>query len=230
MAYIPSKKEKFSFSKANKISFDIDNDIINMIKKFCKIHNISNNTFYMCIYAIYIYKKTNLTNFFLSSANKNRKSIKEMLMAGMTTKSAYFVVRIQNEKFIDFAKKMRLSLKSCYKHMNYIYNYRSELFKSYNDNRILPSNVFLSYQNLQVDTDKMNINFEIDGDNNVGTYGVDVVSIHIFEYKNNVKIIYDYLEEKYSIEDITNINNQIINIIKQVVNNDSICIHDIIVK
>jgi len=122
---------------------------------------------------------------------------------------------------------MRLSLKTCYKHMNYIYNYKDEIFKKYNDNRAIPSNVFLSYQNLQVDTKKMNINFEIEGDNNVGTYGTEVISIHIFEYNGNVKIIYDYLSEKYSVEDITNINNSIINIIKQVSSDNSISIQDI---
>ena len=225
-AYIPSNKEKYSLSKANKLIFDIDNNITKMVKEFCKTNQISNSTFYMSIYAIYIHKKTNLTNFFLTATNRNRRNIKEKLTAGLLTKTAYFIVKIQNENFIEFTKKMRLTLKSSYKHMNYIYNYRSELFKRYNDNRPIPSNVFLSYQNLQVDTDKMNINFDIEGDNNTGTYGTEVVSIHIFEYKNKVKIIYDYLSEKYSKEDITNINNSIINIIKQVANN-SIQVQDI---
>ena len=69
--------------------------------------------------------------------------------------------------------------------------------------------------------------FEIEGDNNTGTYGTDVVSIHIFEYNGDVKIIYDYLEEKYSQEEITNINNSIINIIKQISENNSVFIEDI---
>ena len=133
----------------------------------------------------------------------------------------------KNEKFVDFAKEMRTTLKSSYKHINYINNYTSELFSQYNDGRNLPSNVFLSYQNLQVDTNKMNINFEIDGDNNVGTYGSDIVSIHIFEYKDKVKIIYDYLLEKYTKEDITNINTSIVSIIEQVSKDNSIFIDDI---
>lgn len=226
-AYIPSNKENYSFSKANKLTFDIDDDTINIVKDFCKTNKISNSSFYMSIYAIYIHKKTNFTNFFLSAANRNRTRIKEMLTAGMLTKTAYFTVQIQNDKFVDFTKKMRLSLKSCYKHMNYIYNYKDELFSRYNDNRALPSNVFISYQNLQVDTHKMNINFDIAGDNNVGTYGTDVVSIHIFEYKGKVKIIYDYLSDKYSVEEITNINNSIIDIIKQISADNSILIQDI---
>lgn len=227
IGYIPSNKKNYSFTKGNKLIFEIDNDIIKIVKDYCKKNKISNSTFYMSIYAIYVYKKTNLTNFFLSAANRNRRKIREMLTPGILTKAAYFIVKIQDEKFVDFTKKMRLSLKSCYKHMDYIYNYRSELFKEYNDNRVIPSNVFLSYQNLQVDTDKMNINFEIDGDNNIGTYGTDVVVAHIFEYKNKVKIIYDYLLEKYSEEEIKDINNSIINIIKQVGNDNNIRIQDI---
>ncbi len=226
-AYLPSNKEKYSFTKSNKLIFDIDNDTIKKVKNFCKKNKISNSTFYMSVYATYIYKKTDLTNFFLSAANRNRRSVREMLTAGMMTKVAYFIVKIQNEKFVDLTKKIRLSLKSCYKHMNYIYDYRTELFKSHNDNRSLPSNVFLSYQNLQVDTKKMNLNFEIEGDNNVGTYGTDVVSIHIFEYNNDVKIIYDYLSEKYSEEEIKNINHSIIQIIKQISEDNNILIQDI---
>ena len=227
IAYIPSKKENFSFSKANKIAFDIDDDIIKKVKKFCKIHEISNSTFYMSVYGIYVNKRTNLTNFFLSAANRNRRKIKEMLMTGMTTKTAYFIVRIMNESFANFTKEMRLSLKSCYQHMNYIYNYKNELFRKYNDNRSVPSKVFLSYQDLELNTDKLNMNFEIEGDNNVGTYGFDLISIHIFEYKGKVKIIYDYLSEQYSKEEITDINNGIINIINQVSENNNILIKDI---
>lgn len=227
VAYIPSKKENFSYSKSCKIAFDIDDDIIKKVKNFCKIHEISNSTFYMSIYGIYVNKRTDLTNFFLSAANRNRRKISELLTTGMMTKTAYFVVKIQNENFVDFTKEMRLSLKNCYQHMNYIYNYKDELFKKYHDNRPLPSKVFLSYQDLQLNTDKMNINFEIEGDNNVGTYGFDVISIHIFEYKGKVKIIYDYLSEQYSEQEIKDMNNGIINIIKQVNENNNILIQDI---
>ena len=227
VSYIPSTKENFSYLKSNKIIFNIDDDVIKKVKNFCKIHEISNSTFYMSIYGIYINKRTNLTDFFLSAANQNRRKIREFFMTGMTTKTAYFVVRVRNEKFVDFTKKIRLSLKSCYQHMNYIYNYKDELFKKYNDNRPLPSKVFLSYQDLKLNTDKMNINFEIEGDNNIGTYGFDVISIHIFEYQGKVKIIYDYLSEQYSEKDISDINDGIISIIEQVSNNNNIYIQDI---
>ena len=73
----------------------------------------------------------------------------------------------------------------------------------------------------------MNINFDVEGDNNVGTYGFDVISIHIFEYRGKVKIIYDYLAEQYSEKEITDINNGIINIIKQVSEDNNINIKDI---
>ena len=227
IAYIPSKKEHYSFIKTKRLIFDIDDDVIKIVKNFCKTHKISKSTFYMSIYSIYIYKRTNLTNFFLSAANRNRRRITEMFMTGMLTKVAYFIVKIPNDNFINFARQVRLSLKSSYKHMNYIYNYRKELFESYNDNRDLPSDVFLSYQDLQVDTDKMNIDFEIDGSNNIGTCGTDVVSIHIFEYKDKVQIMYDYLKEKYSEEEIRSINESIIHIIKQINDNNSIMIQNI---
>ena len=148
-------------------------------------------------------------------------------MAGMRTKTAYLIAEVKNEKFLDYDKKIRLSLKSSYKHMDYIYNYEDELFQQYNDNRPIPSKVFISYQNVQVDTNKININFEIEGDNNPGTYGTDLVPIHVFEHNDNVRIIYDYLLEKYSEKEIAAINNSIINIIKQIGKDDNIYIDDI---
>lgn len=60
----------------------------------------------MSIYAIYIYKKTNLSFFFLTAANRNRRRLKEKLTTGLLTKTAYFIVKIQNEKFLDFIKKI----------------------------------------------------------------------------------------------------------------------------
>ena len=227
IAYIPSKKKKFSYSKANKITFDIDDKIIKKVKRFCEKNGVSNTTFYMSVFAIYINKRTNLTNFFLSTANRNRMKLREMLTTGMMTKTAYFVVNVKDEKFKDFTKEMRLSLKSCYEHMNYIYNYNKEIFKKYHDDRTVPSKVFLSYQDLQLDTDKMNINFEIEGDNNVGTYGFDVIPIHVFEYKGKVKIIYDYLSEQYTKGEINDINNSVIKIIEEVSEDNNILVKDI---
>lgn len=226
-AYFPSKKKNYSFSKTNELAFDIDNDIVEIVKSFCDRNKISNSTFYMSVFSIYIHKITNLTRFFIAVANRNRKSVKEMLMAGMRTKTAYLIAEVKNEKFLDYAKKIRISLKSSYKHMDYLYNYQDELFQQYNVNRPIPSKVFISYQNLQVDTNKININFEIEGDNNPGTYGTDLVPIHVFEHNDNVRIIYDYLLEKYSEKEIAAINNSIIDIIKQIGKDDNIYIDDI---
>ena len=227
IAYIPSKKKKFSYSKANKLAFDIDDDIVKKVKNFCNKNGVSNSTFYMSVFSLYVNKRTGLTNFFLSTANRNRMKLREMLTAGMMTKTAYFVVNVKNESFVDFTKEMRLSLKSCYEHMNYIYNYNKEIFKKYHDDRTVPSKVFLSYQNLDIKTDKMNIKFDIEGDNNVGTYGFDVIPIHVFEYKGKVKIIYDYLSEQYTKGEINDINNSVIKIIKEVSEDNNILINDI---
>ena len=227
IAYIPSKNKKFSYSKANKIVFNIDDDIVKKVKNFCNKNGISNSTFYMSVFAIYVHKRTNLTNFFLSTANRNRMKLRELLTTGMMTKTSYFVVNVKNEPFTKFTKEMRLFLKSCYEHMNYIYNYNKELFKKYHDDRTVPSKVFLSYQNLDINTDKMNIKFDIEGDNNVGTYGFDVIPIHVFEYKGKVKIIYDYLSEQYTKEEIHDINNGIIKIIEEVSEDNNILVGDI---
>ena len=54
-ANIPSKKEKYSYLEADRISFDIEDDVIKMVKNFCNKHEISNSTFYMSIFGIYVH-------------------------------------------------------------------------------------------------------------------------------------------------------------------------------
>lgn len=226
-AYFPSKKTKYSMLDANKLTFDIDENILNSIRKFCKDNRISMSMFFMSIYAVFIYKVTKLEYFFMSSVSDNRRNFKEKLTAGMLTNTAYFDVRIQNMKFSDFIKEIYYSLSNGYKHMNYINNYTRELFDEYNDKRILPTNITISYQKILFDKEKMKINCDFKGDSNVGTYASDIVIIHVLEQNDNLKIIYDYLSEKYSIEEITQINNEIVSIIKQVISNKDINIQDI---
>jgi hypothetical protein len=86
----------------------------------------------------------------------------------------------------------------------------------------------MSYQDLSQIKDKINIDSELVGDSGGGTLGYDIFIIHILEQiDGRIKISYDYLMEKFSKEDILNINNKIISFIEQVINNENISIENI---
>ena len=51
----------------------IDNDIVKIVENFCNRNKISNSTFYMSVFSIYIHKITSLNRFFLAVANRNRR-------------------------------------------------------------------------------------------------------------------------------------------------------------
>ena len=228
IAYIPSKKENYSLTLSDKAEFELDTNLVDLIKKYCKKTNTSIQTFFASIYAIYVNKVSNLTNFFLSSISQNRRNFKEKLTSGMYTSTAYFNINIHNESFKEFTKEMNSIIFNAYKHMNFTEYYLRELFDKKNDKRIIPSNIIFSYQDLSTIKNKININCELIGDSSVGTYGLDLFMIHILEQENNkITISYDYLYEKYSKEDVLNVNKGVLNIIKQVINNENISIQDI---
>lgn len=228
IAYIPSKKENYSLNLSDKAEFELDVNLVESINNYCKETKTSLYTFYTSVYAMYINKVSNLTNFFLSSVSQNRRNIKEKLTSGMYTATAYFNIKIHNESFKEFTKETNSAIFNAYKHMNFTEYYLRELFDKNNDKRIIPSNIIMSYQDISEIKNKININCELMGNSSVGTYGLDIFLIHILEQENNkVTISYDYLAEKFSKEDILNLNQGIISIIKQVINNENISIQDI---
>ncbi|MBQ3407662.1 MAG: hypothetical protein IJH12_00460 [Clostridia bacterium] len=227
-AYIPSKKESYSLKLSDKAEFELDSNLVDLIKKYCKENKTSIYTFFTSIYSLYINKTTNLTNFFLSSVSQNRRNIKEKLTAGMYSITAYFNIKIHNQSFKEFTKENNATIFNEYKHMNFTEYYLKELFRKNNDNRYVPSGIIMSYQDLSQFKNKINVNCELVGDSSGGTLGLDIFIIHILEQMDNkIKISYDYLMEKYSKEDISNINKGIISIIEQVLNNGNVNIQDI---
>lgn len=227
-AYISSKKESYSLKISDKFEFELDPNLVELIKKYCKENSTSIYTFFISIYALYINKTTNLTNFFLSSVSQNRRNIKEKLTAGMYSITAYFPIKVHNQSFKDFTKENNKQMFNSYKHMNFTEYYLKDLFRKNNDYRYVPGGVIMSYQDLSQIKDKINIDCELVGDSGGGTLGYDIFIIHILEQiDGRIKISYDYLMEKFSKEDILNINNKIISFIEQVINNENISIENI---
>lgn len=229
----PSKQfnEKFSWN-AKKFNYDLDEELINSIRKYCKENKITATNFFITCYTILISKVSNSRKFLMNSMCSNRKNFRERFTTGMFTAMTYFMVECPNMKFKELVKIVGNSMSAGYKHRDYIDRYMFDLIKKFDPNRKdLFTNVTFSYQNLNIKIDKKDLDFEITGDNNPSTGGLDV-AIHVFdlESSNKIQLIYDYLTEKYDEEDLMKVNRQVLEIITQVITNDEIYIDDINVE
>lgn len=223
-------KENYSI-KGSKAVFDIDNDLIVAVKKYCKENRISVPTFFTSIYSVYLRKMTNESKFMLATMSSNRKTIKEKISIGLYTMKAYFLIEVPNIKFKALARNIGKSMAAGFKHREYISRYQQDEFKKRGINQIFMANYLVSYQDMDLNTKNDRIDYEVNGNNNVGPYGKDMV-IHILDIKSSDKfqIAYDYLAEKFTPQDIENVNDGIIDIINQVIKSNDITVSKIDVK
>ena len=229
----PSKKFNENFSwEADKYTYELDENLIIKIRKYCEKNKTSMSKFFTSCYSVLLNKTSGSRKFIMNSMSANRKNIKERFTTGMFTAMSYFLVECPNMKFKDFIKNVEKSMKEGYRHRDYLDRHMFELIDKFAPNRkSLFTKLTFSYQNLNLKTDKKDLNYEITGDNNPSTAGLDM-TFHVFdlESSNKVNLIYDYLIEKYDLEDVKNVNNQVLEVINQVLENEDICIDDIIVK
>ena len=217
----------------DKIKFDIDENVINNIKEYCKKHKLTTSKFYISIYALLLSKINNNRKFVFNSISANRKNIKERFTTGFLVSFTYFLVECQkNVKFYEFVNAMNNSVNQGYKHRDYWDKHLAELVATLDPNmntNLSPIN--FSYQNINMKTSKKDLDYEVTGDNSPTSGGLDM-AIHVFdlESENKVQFIYDYLIDKYDESAMKTFNNQILDIIHQVLENDDIYIDDITVK
>lgn len=231
---VPARKEfneNFSWDAA-KYTYELDEELINRIRNYCEIYKTSLSKFFMSCYAVLLNKFSGSRKFIMNSMSANRKNIKERFTTGMFTAMSYFLVECPNMQFTDLLKKIESSIKAGYRHRDYLDRHMFELINKFEPNRKdLFTKLTFSYQNLNMKTDKNDLEYEIIGDNNPSTAGLDM-AFHVFdlESSNKVNLIYDYLIEKYDVEDVKELNEQVLDVINQVLTNEGIYIDDICVK
>ena len=214
---------------ADKYSYSIDLKTIKKIEKYCEKNKISKSSFYSAVLAILLRKVSGSRKFMMNTMCSNRKNIKERFTTGMFTSMTYYLAEVPNIEFKQLVKNVGNSISAGFKHREYFDRYMSDVIKKVDPNRIGPlTSVIFSYQNLNLKTDKKDLDYEIKGDNNPSTASLDI-AIHVLELEssNQVNLIYDYLTDKYDENDMKKINSQMLEIINQVVTKDEIFVDDI---
>ena len=198
---------------AKRLSFKIDKDVIYRINNFCRENNISTFNFFMAIFSIYIGRVSNIDDFVIGTPILNRTNFKEKHTVGMFVNTVPVRVSNLNEGSFktltnNFATQMMGVLREKNKNVPNLYN------------------IIISYQITKAFNEKFG-NYKTNWTFN--NYCANDFNIHIYDINDTGDLIinYDYLVDKYSSEDVTDIHNRIINMINQVLENNDINSRDI---
>ena len=229
IATIPniSKVEPSSSYNANRLIFNIDKDLLNKISIFCKENHLSFFNFFISIYAIYINRVSSVNDFVIGTPILNRTTINDKQSTGMFVNTVPIRFNfIENTSFDEFVKTISKNIIGILRHQKYSYNSILEDIRAKFTNVPNLYNIMFSYQLTKA------------YDKNIGNYktnwvfnhsSANDIAIHIYDINDTgtMEINYDYLANKYSEEDISDLHKRIIHIISQIIKNPSINLNNI---
>lgn len=223
-ATIPSfNKDIKDFSyNAKRLSFEINKDLLSNINEFCRENKISVFNFFMAIFSIYIGRVSNIDDFVIGTPILNRSNFKEKHTTGMFVNTVPVRVNgINDGTFKDLACNFATKMMGILRHQKYSYNSVLEDLREKNENVPNLYNIIISYQVTKAFNEKFG-NYKTNWTFN--NYCANDFNIHIYDINDTGDLIinYDYLIDKYSIEDVTDVHNRIINMINQILENNDI--------
>lgn len=231
VASIPSYKNQISSEiscKGNRLIFNLSQDEVNKITKFCKENSISLYNFFMSVYSLYIGRVSNLDDFVIGTPILNRTNIEQKNTIGMFVSTVPLRINLDNNiSFTEFVKNIANNTMSALRHQKYPYQFILENIRKKNSSIPNLYNIFLSYQ-ITKSVDK---NSDIKCKTNWVFNGccADELQIHLFDLNNEscINIAYDYKTDKYDKQDITDLHSRILTIINQILNNSNTSLKDI---
>lgn len=213
---IPGSNNNLSSSLGDRISFTLDKDLCLLINNYCKNHNISNYVFFMSVFAVYIANLSNSYDFIVGTPILNRINFKEKSSMGMFVETVPFRFYLDASlPFSEFASKNAVNLLSILRHQKYSYTDILQDLRSIDSSIPNLYNIAVSYQITKAYSKDLG-DYETNWTFN--NHCLNDLNIHIYDINDTgfLKIDYDYLNNKYSNEDIILHHTRIINIIKQV--------------
>ena len=229
IASIPSinKTSDVSSSIATRKEFILSTDFVELLNSYCKQNKFSIFNLFMAVLAIYVGRTSNLDDFVLGTPILNRTNFKDKHTTGMFISTVPLRVNINhNLSFADFTSQISKDFFSIFKHEKYPYQYLLEELRK-NENVPNLYNVLLSYQNIRSTAQNEETPFEINWIPN--KYTADELDIHLYDMNDTglITIAYDYQVNKYSNDEIEATHKRLMYIIKQILDNNNICLKDI---
>ncbi len=198
------------------------------IMEFCKKNNISVFTFLITIYSIYLHRISGNNEIIIGSPILNRNGKKEKETFGLFINTLPLKIQIDDElNFVELAQTVYKNQFSVLRHHKYPYYKMLDFIKEkYNISTGL-FDMVISYQNARDNSKTSEIEYSTNWPFN--GYVSNNLDIHIYDMDDTgiLKIFYDYRNDLFTEEDITDIHTRILFIIDQIINTPNISLKDL---
>lgn len=197
------------------------------IAQFCKDTHTSLFNLYLGVCSIYLHKTSGLTTIMAGTPVLNRTNVKEKKSAGMFINTLPFDVTINpNSTFTEFISSLGKEELTLFRHQKYPYIELLRYIRSKFNTNLSLYDFILSYQNSTINYDKTKVNYERMW--NFSGYLAEPLNIHLCDMDNGVtSIYYDYQIVKFTDEEIDQLHQRLLCILKQIMGNPSILLKEI---
>lgn len=207
---------------ANRKIFSLKKSLVEKINEFCKNHSISNYIFLFSIFNIYFKNIFNCDNFVIGNPVLNRSNFKEKNMTGMFVSIMPFIVNFTKSlSFLDVCKLISKQQKQMYIHIRFPYHEILNFVRKIHDFSDSLYDIVFSYQNATIPSYCKWL------PNHSQAESLQIHVKNIAEENNDLSILYDFLTDIFSEEDINLMHNRILGLIKQVLKEPEIIIDNL---
>lgn len=222
-----NKYEVVKDKKSKRIQKEIDIELYKQINDFCEQNKISEYSFFLAIISIYFSKIFNEDSIVIGTPFLNRKKAdKEFDMMGMFI--ATLPINIETKRslsFIEICKNINTTNMQCFRHSRYPYHEIQKLYQEFSKQNVNLYEIAFSYQ-----INKLEV--ELEGDTGKTTWIPNNTQSNplLISYVNHFGehlLYYDYIIQCIEETNIDQMHERIIEMIGQVLENNSIELKDI---
>lgn len=230
IASIPTSfRESTNYSSHSKReSFLLSKNIIDRIRNLCSKEKISIFNFFMAIYSLYIGRVSNLDEFVIGTPILNRTNFKEKHTSGMFISTVPLKIVIDNDStFLSFVTNIAKDSLSMLRHQKYPYQYLLENLRNKFGNVPSLYDNLISYQITKTVDKTISLPYSVHWiESNEISCGINI-HFHDNNDSGDLLISYDYLIDKYSLDDIVVTHQRILHIVNQILDDVNINMKDI---
>ena len=209
-------------------NFILSNDIVAQIQELCKQYHFSSYDFFMGVYAIYLSRVCNLTDFVIGTPILNRSNFQQKNTTGMFISTIPIPFSVSsNLSFLDFMKNVAENLSRILRHQRYPYSYLLDYLRKQDFETANLFDFSISYQITKATDVSSVVPYETHWTSPKVISNSINLHLHDNNDTGNLIVSYDYRIPKYSLEEIEDMHNRIIVIIKQILDNPTILISNI---
>jgi len=213
---------------ANRLEFSLNKELLTKINNFCKETKISLYNFLIAVYSIYLGRINSMDVFTLGTPILNRTTYAEKHTSGMYINTSLLKIDLSKKiSFIEMVQNIAKDCLSMLRHQKYNYKYIIEDLRQTDNSISNMYDILLSYQVTKATDSNIGIPYSSKWYNT--DYVANTLDVHFHDNDDtgNILVEYDYQISKISNEEIFNMHHRIINIINQVLKNNTISIYDI---